>query len=169
MIFPFSVHFSRRLKATITADNQEEILQYITKSISESKANNVVTQEMWVKYKGSTSYSRGALFGSVDDGIFNLIYKDNSWWLNYQINMRKLFIGTATLSIIMGTFALVNRGPWWIGIASFLWLCGANWITILIRHGIVATNISAGINELICGKEPEPENTETDERLKSWF
>jgi hypothetical protein len=31
----------------------------------------------------------------------------------------------------------------------FLWLCGANWVTNLIRHGSVAVEIAAGIDEMI--------------------
>ena len=169
MTFPFSVSFDRRLEATITPDNRQDILQYIKKSILDDKANNIVADGIHVTYKGSTSNWRGSLFGSVDDGIFDLIYKDNNWWLNYQINMRKLFIGTAILSGIMGVFALVTGGPWWIGIAAFLWFCGANWIIIFLRHGLVVTDIAEGIDELICGKIVLPEDDKMTGELKSWF
>lgn len=146
MTFPFSVRFNRSLKTIITSDNEKKILQYIEKSILEDKADNVVVEDMSVNYKGSTSNWRSSLFGSVDNGIFCLVYKNNSWFLNYQINMRRLFIGTSIMSIIMGVFALANNGPWWIGIAAFLWLCGANWVTNFIRHGTVATDIAIGID-----------------------
>jgi len=169
MTFPFSVSFNKRLEATITSDNQQKILQFIMKSILDDKANNIVGEDMHITYKGSTSNWRGSLFGSVDDGIFNLIYKDNNWWLNYQINMRKLFVGTAILSTIMGVFALISGGPWWVGIAAFLWLCGANWIINIIRHESVATNIAAGIDELICDKTTLPEQDRMTGKLKSWF
>ncbi len=169
MIFPFSVSFNKRLAATITSDNQQQILQYIVKSILEDKAKNIAVEDVHVTYKGSTSNWRGSLFGSVDDGIFNLIYKDNNWWLYYKINMRKLFVGAAQLSTIVGLFALVNGGPWWIGIAGFLWLCGANWIINLIRHESVASNIAWGIDELICGKTQLPEQDKMTGKLKSWF
>jgi len=169
MIFPFSVSFNKQLKAKIISDNQQAILQYIMKSILDDKANNVVVEDIHVTYRGSTSNWRGSLFGSVDDGIFSLIYKHNNWWLNYQINMRKLFIGTAILSSIMGVFALVNGGPWWIGIAAFLWLGGGNWIINLIRHETVAANIAEGIDELICGKTELTEQDKMTGKLKSWF
>ncbi len=135
----------------------------------DEKADHVIAKDLHVTYKGSTSNWRGSLFGGVDDGVFNLIYKDNSWWLNYQINMRKLFIFTTILSSFMGLFALVSGGPWWIGIAAFLWLCGANWIINLIRHGAVATDIAVGIDELICGKEEVPEQDKMTGKLKSWY
>jgi len=170
MIFPFSVSFNRKLKAVITSDNQQEILQYIIKSILDDKANNVVVENMHVTYKGSISNWRGSLFGSVDNGNFILFYKDSNWWLKYQINMRELFIATAILSCIMGGFMLVNGGPWWIGIIAFFWLCGANWIISLIRHGFVATNIARGIDELVCGKtQPLPEEDKMTGKLKNWF
>jgi len=170
MTFPFSVRFNKSLKTIITSDNKEQILQYIKKSVLEDKADNVVVKDMAVNYKGSTSSWRGSLFGSVDNGIFYLVYQDNSWFLNYQINMYKLFIYTSIMSTIMGAFALVNGGPWWIGIAAFLWLCGANWVINLIRHQSVVANIAAGIDELINGKtEKLPEQDKMTGKLKSWF
>ena len=170
MIFPFSVIFNRSLKTVITPDNKGQILQHIRESILNDKADRVIVKDLSVSYKGSTSNWRGSLFGSVDNGVFNLIYENNSWLLNYQINMRKLFIGTSTMSIIMTVFMLVNSGPWWIGIVAFLWLCGVNWIINLIRHGTVATDIATGIDELICGKtELPPEKDKMAGELKSWF
>jgi len=90
-------------------------------------------------------------------------------FLTNQINTRKLFIGASILSTIMGVFILVNNGPWWMGIAAFLWLFGANWITIFLRHGLLVTNIAAGIDELICGKTVLPEQDKMTGELKSWF
>jgi len=169
MISPFYVCFNRSLKTTITPDNKEQILQYIEKSISGDKADNIVVEDLCVSYKGSKSYWRGSLFGSVDNGIFNLVFKNDSWFLDYQINMRKLLVGTSILSIIMGVFALANNGPWWIGIAAFLWLCGANWIANLIRHGALATDIAAGIDELIHGKTELPEQDKMTGDFKAGF
>jgi len=82
MTFPFSVQFDRPLKTIITPDNERQILQHIKKTILEDKANNVVVEDMSVNYKGSTSNWRGSLFGSVDNGIFCLVYENNSWFLN---------------------------------------------------------------------------------------
>lgn len=169
MIFPFSVHFNRRLNFMITPDNKERILRYIAESLSQDKADNVTIGTMAVNYRGSTSSWRGSLFGSVDNGTFNLIYKDASWLLDYQINMLKLFIGTSIMSTAMGVFALVSGGPWWVGIAAFLWLCGGNWIIILMRHQAVADEIAAGIEELISGKTVLPEEDKMTGKLKSWF
>jgi len=56
-----------------------------------------------------------------------------------------------------------------MGIAAFLWLFGANWITIFLRHGLLVTNIAAGIDELICGKTVLPEQDKMTGELKSWF
>lgn len=170
MIFPFSVTFNIRLKATIIADNQQKILQYIVKNILDDKADNVVVEDILVTYKGSTSSWRGSLFGSVDDGSFNLIYKDNDWWLNYQISMSGLFIGGAIISSIMSIFVLANGSPWWVVILIFLWFCGVNWIISFIRHEAVAADIAAGIDELICGKtELPPEQDRMTGKLKNWF
>lgn len=171
MTFPFSVCFDRPLKAIITIDNQGRILQYIEKYVIEGKANNVIVEDTRVTYKGSTSGWNTALYRAVDNGTFVLLYKDNQWFLRYQINMYQLFIITSIMSIGIGVFMLVGGGPWWIGIIGFLWLCGANWIINLIRHGIVATNVAIGINELICGKEQHTgvDNDKINGPLKSWF
>ncbi|MEO6977748.1 MAG: hypothetical protein ABI113_05185 [Mucilaginibacter sp.] len=169
MAFPISVSYTKRLKATITSDNQQQILNFIGESILKDKADNVVLEEKYVKYRGSTSAWRGSLFGSVDNGVFTLIYKSDGWWLNYQIKMRKLFVGAAILSGIMGVFAWANNGPWWVGIAAFLWFCGANWIINLIRHESVATTMAVEIDELICGKTELPEQDKMTGELKSWF
>jgi hypothetical protein len=169
MIFPFSVSYNRRLKATITPDNQHAVLQYIMNSILDDKANNVVAEDIHVSYKGSTSARKGSLFGSVDNGTFSLIYKDDSWWLNYQINMRELFVFATIASTIMGVFMLLGGGPWWVGITAFLWLCGVNWTISFIRHETVATSIASGIDDLICGKTELPEQDNMTGELKSWF
>ena len=169
MIFPVSVRFNSSLKTIVTSQNKERILQYIQESILRDKADNVIAEDMAVKYKGSTSKRRGSLFGSVDNGIFTLVYKNNTWFFTYQINMRGLFITTLIMSAIMEIFALINDGPWWIGVVAFLWLCGANWIIISLRHGSMFGDISAGIDELICGKTGLPEEDKMTGKLKSWF
>ncbi|WP_214069924.1 hypothetical protein [Mucilaginibacter sp. dw_454] len=172
MIFPFSVRFNNQLKAIITSKNQQQILEYISLNIIEKKADNVIIGDYRVTYKGSTSKGRGSLFGGVDDGSFDLSYKNAKWYLIYQINMRKLFINTLMLSVIAETFVLFNRGPWWIGLVAFLWLCGGNWIIYLIRHGLVVGNLTIQIDELICGKMEQPEKPELEKipgKLKSWF
>jgi len=168
MTFPISVKYNRPLKATITPDNEQQVLQYIEKSILEDKADNVAIQSLYVTYKGSTSSWNWALFKGIDNGTFRLFYKNNCWFLNYQINMRKLFIYTLIMSAIMGAYALLYGGPWWVGIAAFCWLCGGNWLINIVRHGGVASDIAFGIDELF-GDQLPPESEEDKERLKSWF
>jgi len=51
MDFPVSVKFNKPLKILITPDNQQQILQYIEKSILKDKANNVVVEDLRVTYK----------------------------------------------------------------------------------------------------------------------
>lgn len=169
MAFPISMCYTNQLKPVVTSENQLQILNFIATSILKDKAGRVVIGDMQVKYKGSTSNWRGSLFNGVNNGVFTLIYKDDNWWLNYQLNMRELFIGTAILSGIMGVFSLVTGGPWWAVIFAFLWLCGGNWVIIVIRHGGLAADITLGIDELICGKTELPEDDRMTGELKSWF
>ena len=167
MSFPFSVEFNRSLKAEITHDNQQKILQYISQIILRGKADNIVVEDLSVTYSGSTANGRQSLFASIDNGTFGLTYKNGRLWLNYRINVRKLFIRTAILSSTMGAVTLVSGGPWLA--LGFLLLCSFNWIIDVIRHEIVATDIATGIDKLICGKEAPVENKEEDDKLKSWF
>jgi hypothetical protein len=169
MNFPVSVIFNRKLDIVVNSDNSDQILQYIKDAADKRKADNLVIEDMSVIYKGSTSYSRTSLFQIIDKGTFSVVYKDDSWSLRYQIDMRKLFIHTGLMSVAFGIFATIGTGAWWVGICAFLWLCGGNWIIACLRHGSFATELAEEINELIGGKKPALEPEEKDESLKSWF
>lgn len=169
MPFPFSIHYNKRLKAVVTPDKQQQVLAYIKNKILEDKADNIVIGIHSVSYKGSTSNWRGSLFGSVDSGLFTLIREDNISYVKYEICTKSLFIQTSILSVCMGTFMGIGAGLWWFGIFSFLWLFGMNWVIILARHNGTVAYIAIGINELVCGKEPEVPDKEKSEELKSWF
>lgn len=169
MSFPFSISFNQPLESIVTSDNQQVILKYIMKSILHDKVDNVVMNDENLIYKGSSSYWRGSLFGTVDKGVFSLNYKDNKWRLNYQINIHKLFLHTAILSSFMEIFVLANSGPWWIGLVAFSWLCGVNGIITFFRHQALATEIAWDIDELICGKIQVPEQDKMTGKLKSWY
>lgn len=165
MNFPVSVVFNRKLNIVVDPGNSGQILHYIENAADKRKADNLVIEDISVVYKGSTSIWRGSLFQIIDKGIFTLIYKDNRWYLRYQIDMRKLFIYTGLMSVVVG----IGAGSWWVGIGAFLWLCGVNWVITCIRHGSLATELAEEINELIGGQRPPPEEQEKDESLKSWF
>jgi hypothetical protein len=169
MSFPLSVVFNKNLDIVVTPDNSGQILHYIEDAANKRKADNLVIEDMSVIYKGSTSIWRGSLFQIVDKGIFSVVYKNDSWHLRYQIDMRKLFIYTGLMSAAFGIFATIQAGMWGIGIFAFLWLCGGNWVIACIRHGSLATELAEEINELIGGKRPSPKEQEKDESLKSWL
>lgn len=170
MIFPVTININKRLRATITPGNQRQILQYIVKSVLDEKADNVVAEDMHITCRGSTIKATGALFKGIDYGIFSLIYKDGSWWLNYRFNMRGLFVSTLIISSIAGVLFVVNGGPWWIGGIAFLWLGGVNWAITSIRHRSLAIGIVLGIDEMIFGKPEElPEQDKMTGELKSWY
>jgi hypothetical protein len=169
MAFPITVEFNKKLKAVVTADNQLQILEQIKLSISEDKADNIIIEETQVRYKGSTSNWRGSLFGSVDNGTFTLVTKNDEWWLNYKINMQKQFIITAIMSVAMGAYMFIGAGIRWVGFAAFAWLCGGNWIINVVRHDGVADTIAFKIDELIFGKIVKPEIEKIPGKLKSWF
>ncbi|OOQ59415.1 hypothetical protein [Mucilaginibacter pedocola] len=173
MTFPLSVRFNRPLQTDITPGNKAQVLQLIKDGIISKKADMVITEDMSVSYKGTTSTMKGSIFGSVDSGIFSLTYENDNWLLKYQIDMRELFIFTSILAVVMEVFTLSIKGPWWFGVAAFLWVCGANWAVTVVRHGFLANNIADEINEQTGGK-PKVEATEIENdkmtgELKSWF
>ncbi|WP_342644620.1 hypothetical protein [Mucilaginibacter sp. CSA2-8R] len=166
MPFPFSMHFSKPLKAVITPENRQMVLNYIKQSITDKKADNVVINLDHVKYKGSTSNSRTSLFGTVDCGVFSVILENGRWYVSYQIFIKKLFL-FASAFCTLGAF-ITNI---WFGVIGFLWLFGLNCLVALFQDMSSAGTLMLGIDELICGKEPEVYEVkdEDSEKLKSWF
>jgi hypothetical protein len=53
----------------------------------------------------------------------------------------------------MAVVAGVYIQRWWVGVIAFAWLCGINWIITLVRHGGLASEISACIDHAIFGKD----------------
>jgi len=177
MSFPYSVNFNNPLKSVISPENQDQVFLFIKCRILEKKASNIQTGDNIISYKGSTSRWRGSLFRMVDDGFFALIFKNHRWALHYHINCRSLFIDTSILTAIFGFFALllsIKVGwPWWSGllvwILSYLWIFGANWITIFFQHRELAADISIEIDELISGKIVKADLDKMDGKLSNWF
>ncbi len=162
MAFPFSVTYKKRLIAKIGFENLPTCLKYIQTIISEKAANNVSIENSRIGYKGSTSNYRGALFGGPDGGSFTFISDDENSFLVYEIKMNKLFVIT---SIMAGVFGLLSQLVW-VAAGTFLWLCGMNWITIVIRHDSLAWELAAGIDKL--NGVVKQDAFKSDE-IKHWF
>ena len=148
MAFPITVTFNDRLKTVVTADNKQLILLYIANYIREKKADNINIENDSVTYEGSTASSNWGKFNGVDNGIFTLLFKNDKWYIEYQINMRKLFIYTPIMVCGLGIFFALGGGPWWWPVLfGFLWLCGGNWLINWVRHGALATDLAEAIDE----------------------
>ncbi|RFZ91040.1 hypothetical protein D0C36_19040 [Mucilaginibacter conchicola] len=87
--------------------------------------------------------------------------------LEYELNMRKLFIQTGLISLIFGVIATIGANAWWIFLAAFIWLCGGSWVIDNIRHGLLVSELAEGIDILMGWEAPKPK--EKDGSLKSWF
>lgn len=171
MRFPFSVVYNKILNSNVNSDNKEEVLKFIKDTIEEDKADNVVTHDWSVTYKGSISRWNVSRYRTVDDGIFTLIENGNSWYLRYKINMLTLFRDTFLLSLVFGIFGQLIDGSWWLGLIAYLWFCGVNWLINIVRHEGIVSNIAADIDRHISGiKDAElPELEKIPGKLKSWF
>jgi len=169
MAFPFSASFERSIKTIVTSDNKDQILFYIKKSILDDKADNVVVDDMTVRYKGSTSVWNFALFRGVDDGIFSLICKGDKWFLYYHISLRTLIIGALIASCLMEILSLTNDGPWWMGTIFLFWPFGVAWFFEAGRHGGLVADLANGIDQLTGAVREEPQEDKMTGKLKSWF
>jgi len=165
MPFPFSTRYDKLLNAIITPDNHQQALLYIQKRILEDQGDNVVVENDWVTYKGSTSNLRQSLFGPVDSGVLTVVSKNNRCFLRYEIKLYRLFIIAFIMSVIAELIS-IGSGDWWFGVFAFLWLGGMNWIIAVVRHEALAARIAAGIDDLFQASPPEEDD---DEKLKSWF
>ena len=99
-------------------------------------------------------------------GTFTLVNKNDKSSLVYEIRMYNLFITTAIMAVVFGLITQMV----WVGVGGFAWLCGMNWFTSLIRHGSLANELAAGIDQLhgvpVAELDDEGEPIR-DERLKS--
>lgn len=165
MVFPFAIKYNKALRGLVTADNRLMALYHIKTYIEDKKADHIVIEKNKVRYKGTTSNWKGALFGGVDNGTFNLTEENGISCLVYEISMRDLLITTFIMGIAIGVFSQI----WWIGLVAFLWLGGMNWLINAVRHGVLASEIADNVSDLFFEKEKKAEEPTKDESLKSWM
>ncbi|RCH56722.1 hypothetical protein DJ568_02385 [Mucilaginibacter hurinus] len=133
------------------------------------KANNVTSGDYEVYYKGTTGSARQNLFGLPDNGTIQLVPYEDKLHLTHSINLVGLFAKTALMSIGFGIFGIFTH-RWWIGPVFFIWLCGANWVIAIIRHGFFTTELADDINKTMnCLPPPDPEPDKMNGRIKHWM
>jgi len=168
MAFPFLASFERSIKTVVTPENKDQLLSYIKGTILEEKADNVVVEDMAVRYKGSTG-GRGSIFNTVDSGIFSLVCKDDNWFVDYQMSMHN-FVMIALVAIgIIEILLTLGDGPWAVHIVALFWPFGLAWVVEMGRHGALAGDLAAGIDHLSGAAPEEPEEDKMTGPLKSWF
>lgn len=169
MKFPISIVFERKLNIIVDEENTVKILGFIRDEIVKRKADNVIIENSSVSAKGSSLGWDTSLLQIADKATFSLLQKNDESFIRYQLDMPKLFIHTTVIAAIFEVLGLTQGNVWWIGFGAFGWLCGANWLTAYLRHGLFVSELAEGIDILMGWKQPKHEDEEKDESLKSWF
>ncbi|MCJ8210336.1 hypothetical protein MUY27_11510 [Mucilaginibacter sp. RS28] len=176
MPFPFSVSYTKRLKAVITDDNLQQVLDYIQKTIVENKGDNVLIQDNTVSYGGTTGAVRGSLFGMVDGGMFSLVTIDRGTTLYYKVVMRRNSILSIILATIFAMGTLCTTGfsqSWLFSLVAFIFISCGNAMISWFMHEDFGFQIVSNIDRLIGFKDEvsniDKKHDSDSEKLKSWF
>lgn len=150
MIFPFSVHFSGRLPVKLESHDFPNVLKVIEASIKEKNGNIIYRGDDELTYKGTSSWWNLNIFQTVDKGTFK-IKKTETFVLGYKISFLKHF----SFALILALLSFAYTQEIYVGLFSFAVLGGLNWITSIIRHKSLLTEITAEI-EYRYEKEGQP-------------
>ncbi|WP_342648246.1 hypothetical protein [Mucilaginibacter sp. CSA2-8R] len=152
----------------MTPDNEQQILEFIYQKILERDADNIVIKGHQVKYKGSTSSWRQAIFNGVDNGEFKLVCRNKGWLLSYKVYTKTIFYVALTLSVGAGVVLGLGEGEWWVGLLVFSFAYGFNRAINWVRHDILVEDVAWGIDTVFCVGQRKIKK-EDSEKLKSWF
>lgn len=170
-MFPIDVTIKRKIRGKLNPDQRKEALQHVAVAIRKKEANNIIVSGDFVTCKGSTSWSRNALF-KKDGGRFSFVDEGPISYLVFDYSQLTLFIFAASFSVIAGIVAGIANN-WWIGIIMFLWMFGANWVTSHFRYGVLVSEIAGEISDTNFGKEQYYDQPEVDKMaakgMKNWM
>lgn len=148
MTFPFSIRYSARLNGNFANDRNKEALDFIEDFITKKTAEDIVIDENKLTFK-SKFFKWGRwntnILVPIEKGIFIIVDKGDKTILTYEFYMYHLFIAVTIMSAFMAT---VSQQVW-VGILFFLWVGGMNWLTAIIRHKMMLTEIAKEVENLI--------------------
>ncbi len=145
MSFPLTIKYSRRLDKKLSDDEVSLILNYIGKAIEKRSAEDIKIRENSLTFKSSLLGARWNwnIMVPIEKGKFILTNSDNETFLTYEIFMYRLAIIAAIMSLLgsMGTRLV------WVGVYFFAVLFGLNWITAVIRHKTMFSDLVIDVKD----------------------
>jgi hypothetical protein len=145
MFIPFSVRYKTKINKRIEAEDYPKTLKYIEDFMKKKTADEISIRGNKLTFKCDFfKFGWNAnILSPLEKGIFNITNKGNETIITYEFFMYRFFGIICVLSITMG---LVSH-EFWFGIFCFAFLGGLNWVTALIRHQSMFTEITDEISE----------------------
>ncbi len=153
-MLPFDVKLKKRIKIKeyLIYDNSE-ILNFFKKEFIDRKADNVRIENNTVRFNNNffKFINNWNIMVPVDKGIL-VINNDK----NEEIEIEYSFSLKVTLVIgfIAGLLFYLFSKLWFVGLFAFLWLGGMNWLTAVIRHSFMFSDLNNKLEEDIINKNP---------------
>ena len=139
-MFPFNIKYKRILNSK--ADSRQ-IFDEIEKELKRLKVDKIQRSHLKIEFENSffNGQGRSHLMAPVDKGYLKL--DNNLKNLEYSLSVVRTFYITTAMALFFG---LISQS-YWIGIISFLWFFGMNWIITLIRHNRFANKLRRMLSE----------------------
>jgi len=139
-MFPFTITYSRRLTNKLSDNDVKGALDKIKKILEDKTAEDVEIKDNELTFSSSFFGHRWNwnIMVPIDKGEITLTLDNEKTILSYKIFMYRLFIITA----LMSTFIGLVSGIIGVGVFLFSWLCGANWVTGVLRHSGLISDIA---------------------------
>jgi hypothetical protein len=152
MAFPFSVKYSNKLEGDISEEDYSAIFSIISNILINKPAKDIVLNGDQLQYRPGNYVGRGNIMEPIDKGVFTLVKQGDRSIITYEFFMYKMLAITFAMGIFFGLFSKLV----WVGVASFLWLGGMNWLIGIMRHSGMFDEITSAINDFIAQKNPQP-------------
>lgn len=131
-MFPFTINYTRCLGRKLSNIEIVDALNQIKVILEDKTAEDIKIVDSQLTFNAGFFGFRWNwnIMVPIDGGKIILKSTDTETVLVYTIFMHRLFIVTAVMSVFMG---LASRQIG-VGLFCFAWLCGANWVTGVLRH-----------------------------------
>jgi hypothetical protein len=141
MRFPFIIQYALPFEKQLGTAQKTTALQFIQNYLSKKITEDIVLENNKLCFQlVFFNWNRDGkdIFALIDKGEFAINDESHKTVLSYTFYMHNLFISTFIMAVIMGISVQVISNEIdmavFVSIICFLWLCGANWLTAIIRH-----------------------------------
>ncbi len=145
-MFPFTIKYSEKLNNNFNIDKNKEVLEYLQDFMTKKKAEDIVIENNKLtfisKYFKSGRYD---ILSTIEKGLFVIENNQGETKITYEFYMYRLFL----IVTIMSLFIFLFNDDTSFAILCFSWLGGMNWLITIIRHKMMLTEITRGIDTLI--------------------